>query len=111
MMAGERFNDRIVDRLAALGDITSRAMFGGYGIYWRGVIFAISYRERLYFKVNDQSRPAFEALGMGPFRPNDRQTLKSYYEVPQIVLDDTEALLSWAGEAIRAAQESQGPVA
>jgi DNA transformation protein and related proteins len=102
---------RILDRLASLGEVTSRPMFGGHGFYWRGVIFAISYRERLYLKVNDQSRPAFEALGMGPFRPNDRQTLKSYYEVPQIVLDDTEELLAWAGEAIRAAQESQGPVA
>jgi DNA transformation protein and related proteins len=99
----------ILDRLAALGDISARAMFGAHGLYWRGVIFAIAHRERLYLKVNDQSRPAFEALGMGPFRPNDRQTLKSYYEVPQIVLNDTEALLSWAGEAIRAGQSSESP--
>jgi DNA transformation protein and related proteins len=111
MMAGEHFNDRILDRLAALGDITSRPLFGGHGFYWRDVIFAISYRERLYLKVDDRSRPAFEARGMGPFRPNERQTLKSYFEVPPEVLDDPEALLSWAGEAIRAAQESQGPVA
>ena len=41
---------------------------------------------------------------MGPFRPNERQTLKSYFEVPQDVLDDPEALLSWVKEAIRAAQ-------
>jgi DNA transformation protein len=110
-MTGERFEDWILDRLAALGDISARVMFGGHGFYCRDVIFAISYRERLYLKVDDRSRPAFEARGMGPFRPNERQTLKSYYEVPQIVLDDTEALLAWAGEAIRAAQESQGPVA
>ena len=36
------------------------------------------------------------ARGMGPFRPNDRQTLKSYFEVPPEVLADPEALLSWA---------------
>ena len=109
-MAAHELKD-ILDRLAALGDISARAMFGAHGLYWRGVIFAIAHRERLYFKVNDQSRPAFEARKMGPFRPNERQTLKSYYEVPPEVLDDTEALHSWAGEAIRAAQESQGPVA
>ena len=103
-MAGERFHDRILDRLAALGEITARPMFGGHGFYWRDVIFGITHRERLYLKVNDHSRPAFEARGMGPFHPNERQTLKSYYEVPPIVLDDPEALLSWAGEAIRAAQ-------
>ena len=109
-MAAHELKD-ILDRLAALGDITSRPLFGGHGFYWRDVIFAITYRERLYLKVDERSRPAFEARGMGPFRPNERQTLKSYYEVPPEVLDDTEALHSWAGEAIRAAQESQGPVA
>jgi TfoX/Sxy family transcriptional regulator of competence genes len=36
-----------------------------------------------------------------------RQTLKSYYEVPPEVLDDREALLSWARQAIRARQDSQ----
>ena len=101
--------DGIIDRLSGLGDITSRAMFGGHGLYWRGVIFAIAHRERLYLKVDEQSRPAFEARGMGPFRPNERQTLKSYYEVPPEVLDDPEALLSWAGEAIRAGQSSESP--
>ncbi len=48
---------------------------------------------------------------MGPFRPNERQTLKSYYEVPPGVLDDREELIAWAKEAIRAGQEWQGPVA
>ena len=108
-MAGERFEDRILDRLAALGEITSRPMFGGHGFYWRGVIFAIAHGDRLYLKVNERSRPDFEAVGMGPFRPNERQTLKSYYEVPPDVLSDPEALLSWAGEAIRAGQSSPSP--
>ena len=46
---------------------------------------------------------------MGPLRPNERQTLKSYYEVPPDVLADPEALLSWAREAIRAGQSSREP--
>jgi hypothetical protein len=41
---------------------------------------------------------------MGPFSPNERQTLKWYYEVPPEVLADPEALASWAGEAIRVGQ-------
>ena len=104
-MTGERFEDRILDRLAALGDITSRPLFGGHGFYWRGVIFAIAHAGRLYFKVGEESRPAFVSRGMGPFRPNERQTLRSYYEVPPEVLADPEVLLSWAGEAIRVGHE------
>ena len=67
-MAGGRFEDRIHDRLAALGVVTSRPMFGGNVSYRRDVIFAICYRERLYLKVGERSRPDFEAVGMGPFR-------------------------------------------
>jgi DNA transformation protein and related proteins len=105
-MAGERFDDRIHDRLATLGDISSQSMFGGHGLYWQGVIFGMVFRERLYFKVDDESKGEYLARGMGPFRPNERQTLKSYYEVPPEVLDDQEAFLSWARQAIRAGQES-----
>jgi len=73
------------------------------------VIFAIAHGDRLYLKVDDRSRPAFLSRDMKPFRPNERQTLKSYYEVPPDVLSDPEALLSWAGEAIRAGQSSPSP--
>jgi DNA transformation protein len=105
-MMDRSFKERILDQLAPLGGITSRPMFGGWSIYWEGVIFAIQYRDRVYFKVDDQSKGEYLAKGMGPFRPNERQTLKSYFEVPHDVLDDPEALLSWAREAIRAGQAS-----
>src|SRR4051794_1297903 len=102
-MTGEHFKDRIMGQLSPLGDITCRAMFGGYGLYWNEVIFAIVFRDRLYLKVDAQSKPDLMIRGMGPFRPNERQTLTSYYEVPPEVLADPEALLSCAGETIRAA--------
>src|SRR5437868_12393557 len=101
-MAGGRLEDRILDGLAPLDEVTSRPMFGGHGLYWRETIFAILFGGRLYLKVDEQSKGDFVSRGMGPFRPNERQTLKSYYEVPPDVLADPEALLSWAGRAIRA---------
>jgi DNA transformation protein len=100
---------RALDRLSALGDITSRPLFGGPGIYWRDVIFGILFRGRLYFKVDEESKGEYLARGMGPFRPNERQTLKSYFEVPSDILDDQEALLSWAREAIRVGQAGSSP--
>ena len=103
-MADETFRDRVLDRLSRLGDVTSRPLFGGHGLYWRETIFGIVFGDRLYLKVDDRSKADFVSRGMGPFRPNDRQTLKSYYEVPPEVLADPEALLSWAGEALRAGQ-------
>ena len=108
-MVEPSFRECVVTRLGVLGDITSRAMFGGLGLYWRDVIFGIVFRDRLYLKVDDRSRPEYERRGMGPFRPNERQTLKAYYEVPPDVLDDAEALTSWVRQAIRAGMVSQRP--
>jgi DNA transformation protein len=109
MMVRTSFEGRMLDRLSELGETTSRPMFGGHGIYWNDVIFGILFRGQLYLKVDEESKGEYLARGMGPFRPNERQTLKSYYEVPPEVLADREALLSWAGEAIRAGQDSQDP--
>ena len=37
---------------------------------------------------------------MGPFKPNDKQILKNYFEVPEEVIDDREELATWVDEAI-----------
>lgn len=109
-MAADRFEQQILDRLSGLGEVKARPMFGGHGLYWRDTIFAIAYGGRLYFKVDEGSKCDYLARGMGPFRPNERQTLKSYYEVPPEVLAEPEALLSWAREAVRVGQISQSPM-
>jgi DNA transformation protein and related proteins len=102
-MAAEHFEDRVVRLLSGLGDLTSRPLFGGYGLSRRETIFGILFGGKLFLKVGDRSKGDSMVKGMGPFRPNERQTLKSYYEVPPEVIDDPEALLSWVGEAIRTA--------
>lgn len=107
-MAASDLNE-ILDQLSPIGEITARSLFGGHGLYWRDVIFAILYGGKLYLKVDEQSKPDFVNRGMLPFRPDERRTLTSYYEVPPDVLTDREALLSWAKEAIRAGQTSSKP--
>ena len=102
--------EEVLDRLAALGEITSRPMFGGH----RSLLAGRDLRHRVPGPAVPEGgrpvpSPTYLARGMGPFRPNERQTLKSYYEVPPDVLADPEALLSWAREAIRAGQVSQRP--
>ncbi len=105
-MAVTKRDEELADRLAPLGDVTRRKMFGGLGVYQRGRIFALIGDGRLYFKVDGDSVGDYEARGIGPFRPNERQVLRSYYEVPPDVLDDPEALLAWAAEAVRASWRS-----
>ena len=101
--------ERIMGDLTGLGPIAVRPMFGGHGVDWRDVIFGIVFGGRLYFEVDDPSKGLYVSKGMAPFRPNERQTLKSYFEVPSEVLSDAETLLSWAREAIRAGQAGSSP--
>ena len=96
----DSFKDFVLDQLGGLRGVTCRAMFGGYGLYRGEAFFGILHRSRLYFKTDVRSRPLYEQRGMKPFRPNRKQTLRTYYEVPVDVMEDAEQLVVWAGQAI-----------
>jgi DNA transformation protein and related proteins len=94
------FKDFVLDQLADLPKVTARAMFGGYGLYRGTTFFGIIHKGRLYFKVTASTMPRYKEHGMKPFRPNAKQTLKSFYEVPVEIIEDAEALTQWATDAI-----------
>jgi DNA transformation protein len=93
------FKDFILDQLADLRQVTTRAMFGGHGLYHGAKFFGIIHKDRLYFKVTPETVGRYTGKGMKPFRPNAKQTLKSFYEVPIDVLEDTEQVAAWAVES------------
>lgn len=95
------FKDFIFDQLADLRGVTCRAMFGGYGLYHRANFFGIIHNGRLYFKINAATVADYTEHGMKPFRPNAKQTLKSFYEVPVDIMEDAEALTNWATQAVK----------
>ncbi len=96
----DSFLEFVVDQLRELPDVRSRRMFGGFGLYAGGIFFGIVYDDRLYFKTDEGSATNYVARGMGSFRPNERQTLRNYYEVPPDIVDDREELVVWASRAL-----------
>lgn len=101
-MADRSFCDFVLDQLTGLGDVSARAMFGGFGLYLGPRFFGIVHDGTLYLRTGPASVGRYQAEGMGPFRPNERQTLHNYYEVPAAVLDDPSELCAWASEAAAA---------
>jgi DNA transformation protein len=93
------FKDFVLDQLSELPGLTHRAMFGGYGLYCGRVFFGIVHKSRLYFKTNATTAPRYREREMKPFRPNAKQTLNTYYEVPVDVLEDAGELTIWAQQA------------
>ncbi len=104
----DSFKDFVLDQLADLDGVTCRAMFGGFGLYRGAAFFGIIHKSRLFFKTNEASRARYRERGMKPFRPNVKQTLKTYYEVPVEIIEDQEQLTEWA---IQAAQSTPTTVA
>jgi len=105
----DSFRDFVLEQLAEVPDVVTRPMFGGHGLYAGGRFFGILYRGVFHLKVDEHSRPDYEAAGMGPFRPfPDRPTTMQYYEVPAGVLDDPEELAAWVAKAIASASAKSG---
>lgn len=104
MAVSEEYLDYILDQFTGFGDVVSRRMFGGAGLYRDGVMFALIAGDVLYLKVDDSNRSDYEAAGRGPFRPyRDKKTVMSYYEVPVDVIENRDELAAWAEKAHAAA--------
>ena len=105
------FVKNILDMLSNLGDVRSRSMFGGYGIYYDGVMIGLIASGAFYLKVDDGNRTAFEAEGSKPFtyrrKGQTKDVAMSYWEVPADVLESRDALCQWTRDAHAAALRSK----
>jgi DNA transformation protein len=99
-MREDGFVDFVRDQLRGLeGELGFRRMFGAHGLYRDGVFFGILMDGRFYLKTSDATRDDFVSRAMQPFRASERQTLKTYYEVPGDVLENPDELARWAQRA------------
>jgi DNA transformation protein len=96
----ESFKDFVLDQLRDLDEVEARRMFGGYGLYRDETFFGIIHKGKLFFKIDEATVGEYRRRKMKPFRPNARQTLKSYYQVPQDVVEDMDILCKWAVQAV-----------
>jgi DNA transformation protein len=104
-MADDSFKAFVLDQLSALSELRARAMFGGHGLYSGDRFFGILDEGRVFFKVDDITRAAYESRGMPPFtyEMKGRVMTMSYYEVPPDVLEDRNEAFVWANQAIQVA--------
>ena len=108
LKVSDGFKSFVLDQLEELGGVVARAMFGGVGLYCRGVFFGIIARDVLYLKVDDTNRPDFVRAGMRPFTPypGRRSGTMQYYAVPIAVLESAMSLAGWARKAVAVAERS-----
>ena len=111
MAPSASFLEYTKDLFSPFGEITIRKMFGGAGIYCDGAIFAIIGDDDIWFKVDDVTRAEFEAAGLAPFEVemNGKTGTMSYYNAPEEIFDDNDALKHWTGLALAASARAKKP--
>jgi DNA transformation protein len=107
-MKEDSYRDFVLDQLRSREGLRCRPMFGGYGLYLGEDFFGILYDGCLYFKTDESTRWEYRDRGMGPFAPGGDQVLKTYYQVPEEIVEDDEELVSWAREAAARKRRRKG---
>ena len=96
----------MVDQLRAFGPVTAKPMFGAWGLYKDGVIFALVAQEVMYLKADAATAAAFDAEGLEPFvyeSKVDERIETSYRRAPDEALEDPAVMAEWAALALEAA--------
>jgi DNA transformation protein len=90
-----RVVDMFTGRIKPLGDITYKKMFGGYGVFESGTMFALVPRDGgVYLKSGQANIARFEEAGA------NKHGRMPYYQIPEAVYTDDSQLIKWTREAI-----------
>jgi DNA transformation protein len=109
MSVQPQYLEYILEQLEGLAGVTSRRMFGGVGLYSGELFFGLIDDDTLYFKTNDTNSAAYTARNMPRFMPptNRPPGPMGYHQVPADIIEDAEALVSWARQAVAVALASR----
>lgn len=105
-MSSNGFVEYITDLLSSYGDITSRRMFGGYGIYCNKIIFSIIADDELYFKADKELAKEYQSAGSRPFtyQKDEKRVALSYWYVPIDIIEDEDNLKNWFVKSLAVAR-------
>ena len=104
----------IRELFAPFGPVTIKRMFGGAGIWFDGLMFALLFDGAIFLKVDEASIPDFEREGSRPFvytRAKSKgrvgRTSLSYWRLPERLYDDPDELAAWARKAFAVAERKK----
>lgn len=110
MTASTEYTQYVLELLEPVLRVRTGRFFGGLGISSGTVQFGMIMDNSLYFVVDESTRPKYEAAGMKPFSYLTRKgriQVRRYFELPEEVLNDPDALRVWARESIDVAAKDK----
>ncbi len=102
----------VLDTLKPHGSIVAKSLFGGYGFYRDGIIFAIIVEDQLYFKIDDITRGDFEAYDSQQFvyEGKSMTVAMPYMTLPESILENRDELPLWIEKACQVSLRSKKTV-
>jgi len=99
------FVSHVVDLMQSIGPVSAKRMFGGYGIFLDGLMFALISNETLYLKADRETENEFKAGGLEAFSydKQGKACYLSYFQAPEETLERAEEMNIWANRAYAAA--------
>ena len=90
---------------SGFGPITTRKMFGGYGIYHEGLMFGLVADDSLYLKAGQETKQEFIDKDLPAFEydKGNKKVQMSFYLAPEDIYDNPEEAIYWARLAYQAA--------
>jgi len=93
MGSSKEIADLIMERMSGAGEISTKKMFGEYGVYCDGKIVAFICDDQLYLKPTQAAREFIGEVEEAPPYPG----AKNYFLIPEDRWDDAE----WMCELVR----------
>ncbi len=95
----------VLEQLEGLGNVSTRRMFSGAGLYRDELFFGLIHDDALFFKTDASNNAAYQARNMPRFMPPVNRPMgpMGYHQVPADIIEEAEALVVWARQAVAVA--------
>lgn len=92
-----------------LGQIKSRSMFGGFGLFADDTMFALVVQDKLHIRADKLSVEQFEVKGFKPYVYKKRgfPVVTKYYAVSDELWDNTDSIITIAKHALQCAKQEK----
>ena len=103
------FANYVKEVFEGIGSVQTRKMFGGYGLFYDGLMFGLLADDTLYLKTDKAIESHFTARGLEQFTydKRGRPVKMSYFMAPEELFEDPEEAAIWARRSIEAAMRTK----
>jgi TfoX/Sxy family transcriptional regulator of competence genes len=88
--------DKVLEKMEPL-DVSARAMFGEYGLYFKGRFFGVVCDDTIFIKITERGAPLAGRIAKAPPFPG----AKPWYRISAAKASDREWLTSFIEETVR----------